>query len=57
MQKTWDEIEKEYEKHIEDKGLATEMIKKLRSESKAKDFSIACLCITVIIMIFAMRKR
>lgn len=57
MQKTWDEIEKEYAKHIEDKGLATEMIKKLRSESKAKDFSIACLCVTVIIMTFAMRKR
>ena len=57
MQKTWDEIEKEYAEHLEGKGLATEMIKKLRSESKAKDFSIVCLCVTVIIMTFAMRKR
>lgn len=56
MQKTWRDVEEEYANHLRKGKLSSEVISNLEAESKVKDFSVICLCITVVIIFLIRRK-
>lgn len=56
---TWEEVEKIHAEMQSNKTLASEVIAWNRKISRAKDFSILCLCVLTIlfvIMIFEVKK-
>lgn len=56
---TWEKIEKKYAEMQSNETLASEVIAWNRKISRAKDFSILCLCVLTIlsgIMIFEVKK-